>query len=157
MDTIRDYLLAIVAAAIICGIVTKFLGEKGAQGALAKMICGLFLTFTLVRPIADFRIGDITDITDWYSGEADRAVSAGTSMTKNALRQSIKARAEAYILDKAEQMRAELTVQIELSEDDIPVPKSIQLTGNVSPYTKNRLQTIIKEDLGIDKEHQKWT
>ncbi len=157
MDTIRDYLLAIVAAAIICGIVTKFLGEKGAQGTLAKMICGLFLTFTLVRPIADFQIGDITDITDWYSGEADRAVSAGTSMTKNALRQCIKARAEAYILDKAEQMRAELTVQIELSEDDIPVPKSIQLTGNVSPYTKNRLQTIIKEDLGIDKEHQKWT
>lgn len=156
MDSIRDYLLAIVAAAIICGIMTKFLGAKGAQGALAKMICGLFLTFTLVRPIADFRIGDITDITDWYSGEADRAVSAGTSMTKNALRQSIKARAEAYILDKAEQMRAELTVQIELSEDDIPVPKSIQLTGNVSPYTKNRLQTIIKEDLGIDKEHQKW-
>ena len=157
MDSIRDYLLAIVAAAIICGIVTKLLGEKGTQGALAKMICGLFLTFTLIRPIVNLQIGSITDMADWYSGEADKAVSAGTSMTKNALRESIKTRAEAYILDKAEQMRAELTVQIELSEDDIPVPKSIILTGSVSPYTKNRLQTIITEDLGIDKDYQKWT
>lgn len=157
MDAIRNQLLGIVAAAIICGIVTRLLGEKGTQGALAKMICGLFLMFTVIRPIADLRIGNITDIADWYSAEADQAVSAGTSMTRNALRESIKAQSEAYILDKAEQMNAELTVRIELSGDDIPIPQSIRLTGKVSPYSKNRLQTIIEEDLGIDKEHQEWT
>lgn len=157
MDVIRAQLLAVVAAAIICGIVTRLFGEKGTQGALAKMICGLFLTFTLLHPIGDFRIGDIGDIADRYSAEADQAVSAGMAMTKDALRESIKARSEAYILDKAEQMHAELTVRIGLSEDDIPVPQSIKLTGKISPYTKNRLQTIIEENLGIDKEHQEWT
>lgn len=156
MDSVRSYIISVVIAAMICGIVVKLVGGKGTQGAMVKLIAGSFLTFTVIRPVSQIRLGDITDITSQYSLEAQAAASEGESMTRLALCDGIKAQSEAYILDKAEELGIRVTVQISLSEDDIPVPVSIQLAGNASPYAKGRLTSIITEDLGIPKEDQTW-
>lgn len=156
MDGIRAYLLSVCAAAVICGIVTRLVGEKGTQGAVVKMIAGVFLAFTVIRPIADVRLDSLSDWTADFSYDASLAAAAGEDLTREVLAAGIKKRSEAYILDKADALNVSLTVEVTLTEADIPVPCSVRLTGKVSPYAKGQLQTIIAEDLGIDKEHQVW-
>jgi hypothetical protein len=78
-------------------------------------------------------------------------------MTTDAIRASIKARSEAYILDKAAELALSVEVEVTLSNDEIPLPVSVRVSGKASNYAKSRLQAIITQDLGINKEHQVWT
>lgn len=152
----KQYLLSVVAAAIICGIVTKLLGKKGTQGAVGRLVAGLFLAFTVIAPLRSVHIGDLSSVTKVYSSEAGMAVEEGKKQTAQALQAGIKEGCEAYILDKAQSLNVELEVVVTLSDEDIPTPISIQLSGNVSPYAKIKLIDIITKDLGIPKEAQKW-
>lgn len=156
MESMKTYLLGVVAAAIICGIITRFIGEKGTQGSMVKLLAGLFLTFTVIRPVANISLDSLTDFTEVYADAGERAAAAGESLTKEALAASIKAQTEAYILDKAAALQVDLEVEVTLSIGDIPTPHTVRLSGKVSPYAKAQLQAIITEDLGIDKEHQTW-
>ena len=92
-----------------------------------------------------------------YNDLVTDAVAEGEQQTKTALARLIKQRTCAYILDKAQALNVALEVEVTLSDDDIPVPEAVRLKGKVSPYAKGRLQTIIAEDLGIEKERQTWT
>lgn len=157
IENVRDYLLGIFVAAIICAIVTKLLGEKGTTATLTKLICGLFLTFTVLRPLMNVDLTDCLRWTDCYDREATQAVAIGTEQTKKALTEIIKQRTQAYILDKAQALNTVLEVEVTLSDDDIPVPLKVRLKGKISPYAKGRLQATIAEDLGIEKENQIWT
>lgn len=157
MDSVRQVVVSILTASVICGIVTKLVGEKGVSGAVTKMICGLFLMFTLISPIKELRLESMADLASDLSLDAQYAASEGEQQTRDALRGVIKERSETYILDKAAGMDATISVCVELSEDDLPVPIAVSLSGAVSPYTKGRLTSIITQDLGIPKEAQTWT
>lgn len=156
MEDIKEYLLSIVAAAVICGIVTRFTGEKGTQGAMVKLIAGLFLTFTVIAPVAKIDLSGLTDFAELYSDTGAQAAALGEQMSRDALRSSIKARTEAYILDKAAELELNLEVEVTLSEDDIPLPAAVRLSGKSSHYAKLRLQSMITQELGIEKEKQVW-
>lgn len=157
MDGIRQYILSVVAAAIICAILRSILGDKGNTAGMVKLICGLFLAFTVVRPIAEIQIGELALFTDGIEAEARQAVSAGEIYAWESMAAIIKAESEAYILDKAKSLGAELTVEVTVSSDASPVPTAARITGAVSPAAKTQLQTILEEDLGIPKECQIWT
>lgn len=157
IESIKDYLLAIFAAAILCAIMTRLMGDKGTHGAIAKLIAGLFLAFTVIHPVASLDLSGFSDWTGDFSDAGAEAAAAGESQMKKAIASGIKSRSEAYILGKAKALNVELKVEVTLSDDDIPVPCDISLSGKVSPYAKARLQAIITEDLGIEKERQTWT
>lgn len=157
IEQIRNYLLGILAAAMICAIVTAIMGEKGPNVTLTKLIAGIFLAFTLIKPVVSMDLSGIIHWTDGYGDIAAKAVAAGESQTRKALGELIKQRTGAYILDKAQALNTALEVEVTLSDDDIPVPVAVRIKGKVSPYAKGRLQSIITEDLGIEKENQTWT
>ncbi|MBQ7345646.1 MAG: hypothetical protein IJW45_06245 [Oscillospiraceae bacterium] len=156
MDAVRGYILTIAIAAIICGILTKLVGEKGTGGTVVKMISGLFLMFTLIRPLEDIGAFGPSSLTDGLSQEASSIAAEGAQRTREALHDSIKQRCEAYILDKADSLDASITVEVFLSEDDIPIPQSVVVKGRLSPFAKNELARTIEDDLGIPKEDQTW-
>lgn len=156
MDGIRDYLLAISAAAILCGIVSRLLGKKGTPAAIGKMLCGVFLALAVMQPLSRFRPGIWEEFSFDMEQTAAQAVEKGQVETKKAVAKIIKERCEAYILEKAAQMQTKLTVEVFLSDDNIPVPNGVRLQGAVSPAAKSRLQTLISEELGIPKEKQIW-
>ncbi len=151
----KQYLLSVVAAAIISGIVTKLLGTKGTQGAIGKLVAGLFLAFTVISPLRSVRIADFSDLA-FYATEAEAAVAEGKKQTQQALQTRIKENCEAYILDKARFLNMDLEVVVTLSDGDMPTPEFVQLSGNASPNAKAKLTDIISEDLGVPKEAQQW-
>ena len=156
MDDIRMYLLKITVAALVCGIVTGFLDKKGTAGALLRMLCGIFMITTLISPILDVRLGELPDLLFIFSTEADDAVTQGREDAQASMGDIIKQQTEAYILEEAKNLGADISVEVKLKVDDIPVPCGVRLFGSVSPYGKKRLQQIIKEALGIPMEEQIW-
>lgn len=157
MAAICEYLLSVTGAAMVSAVVLRLLEGKGSAAALGKMLTGIFLALTVIGPITQVRLSDVAQLLPDISVDAQAAVAEGEAAAKNALAESISTQLEAYILDKAAQLGVTLTVEVELSEDAIPVPVRIRLQGNISPYAKTRLQSIIRDDLGLDKEKQIWT
>lgn len=151
-----QYLISITAAAVITLLIQKLLDGKGTVSNIAKMLCGIFLLLSILSPIADIKFSNLDDISFIYFQDGSEAVSKGATMANEQLRDSISKRVCAYILDKAEDYDARLSVNVVLSEDQIPVPISVEICGNISPYGKRQLQMMIEKDLGISQEDQIW-
>lgn len=120
------------------------------------MLAGMFLLFTILKPWTQFRIGSLDDFTYNFQSDAAAAVSTGQAAAKKELSAIITEQVEAYILDKAKQFDADLSVTVELSEDEIPVPVRVTICGSISPYGKRQVQDYISDKLGIAKENQTW-
>ena len=68
----------------------------------------------------------------------------------------IKEQSQAYILDKAVSLGADISVAVTVSETTPPTPIEITVKGAVSPYVKTVLKDYLKEQFGIPEEAQKW-
>lgn len=157
MSALARYLYSVAAAAIVCTIVKNILKNDSAQKTVLTTICGIFITFTIVSPLKEIRMIDMESFVISFADDGACAASLGNEMRTQKLRADIKARTEAYILDKANALQAHLQVEVILSDDhDMPVPVSVRLSGSISPYAKIQLQRALEDDLGIPKENQVW-
>ncbi len=156
MGAIQQYLLSVTGAALICGVVLRLLPQKGTAATMGKMLAGIFLAFTVIRPLGHIQLNTLEGFTADLQAEAAQAVQAGQLETYSSLHSIIKDKCEAYILDKASDLGMELTVTLTLSDDALPVPVAVRLQGKAGPYGKARLERILQEDLGISKEQQLW-
>ena len=157
MESVRGYLLSVTAAALCCGILSSVLGKKGLTGSTVKFLCGIVMLLTVVGPLLNIQIGDLENSFKELSLDADNVAAFGQEAALNEYAAIIKERTAAYILDKAESLGAELTVEVTLSDDDLLVPCAVKLSGTVSPYGKKVLAETIAKDLGIQEEAQTWT
>ena len=153
---IKEYIFSVCAAALICVIVRSLL-QKGTLGNLTKLISGVFMLLAILSPLKQIYIPDWQGITFSYRLDAQNAAKWGEESTLNAISQIIKEQTASYILERAQPLGLELSVDVILSSDDVPVPKTIYLTGTAGPYAKQQLQEIIIRELGITKENLIWT
>lgn len=156
MAWIRQYILSITAAAIICGILVSLFGKKGTIGTICSMLCGIFLAIVVIRPITTI---ELDSFSSWMSGlEAGSADAAaeGESLAWESLSQIIKEETEAYILDKAASLGLSVEVSVRLDGEELPVPESVTIQGTASAYQRLRLTQALEEELNIAKEDQLW-
>ena len=154
MEALRQYIISVVAAAII-GVIVTGLFQNGTAKEFIKMVCGLFLAYTVLQPITKLDFAQLADFHLTFSENAAEAAALGEDLAKESMADIIKAETEAYILDKASQLNVELSVEVAIDEENIPT--AVTLSGEVSPYARRQLQEIIESDLGIAKENQRWT
>ncbi len=157
MSEAGKYILSIGAGALITGILNILTDPKTTSGTLTKMACGLFLMIIMIKPIVGLNLNDLEEFADRYTQTSAASVDYGEELAEEELRQRIRQQTEAYILDKAGLYGADLKISVTLADGGVPVPESVVIRGKVSPYAKSRLQQIIKDDLGIPEEYQKWT
>ena len=155
MGIIRDYVLGITAAAMICTVSLCF-AEKGPMEPMLKLICGLILTFALVQPVLNISAGNWSALGIDFEEKGQQAAEEGKVQAENTVRQLIKQETEAYILDKARELHLSIRASVTLSDQALPVPESVTIEGTVTPYGKSRLSLILTRELGIAKENQKW-
>lgn len=156
IGSLKEYIFRIIVAALLCAIVKNFTGSSPVTHSIVKTLCAVFLALTIFSPLIQVDIKSVTDEIFAFSFDADHAVEAGSMHTTSELYSSIKQNTEAYILEKAAFYKADLSVEVTLSNDDLPVPCSVMLQGQISPYARSKLTSIISEDLGIPKENQTW-
>lgn len=156
MEGIREYLIQVTAAALICGIINTIVGKKGSVAATVRVMTVILMTVTMASPLVKLRISGVSDFLQDIRTDSAAYAQQGSDDAKDRMQTIIKERAEAYILDKAASLGADIRVELVLSEDALPVPVSVILRGAVSPVGKRRLQEMIRDELGIALEEQKW-
>lgn len=150
----KEYFLSVICGAILCAIVTALLEKKGTSGVVLKLICGIFLTFTVIRPISTVELQDFTFFTSEISEEAAYASNIGQQHTQETIAAIIKQETEAYILDKAKALGASITAEVTL--DDDLLPEMVLLAGHLTSYERHQLSQMMETELGIAKEDQIW-
>jgi hypothetical protein len=156
MEGIKEYLLGVISAAILCAIVSQIPGKGSFANAAIKLIAGVFMLLALASPIIHIRLKPADILTD-ISAQANQITASAAAATKDSIAQSIKERTQTYILDKANSLGADLTIEVMLSDGEIQEPVSVSICGNISPYSKKILSETIAKDLGIGTEAQIWT
>ena len=157
MAQIKTYIIRLIAAAVLCAMASALVKNKGISAGMMKLLCGVIMTLTMLTPLLDIRITDLTRITADYRSAAKAAVADGENAATHALADSIKAAAESYILDKAAIYDAAITVEVTVSADPLPIPTGVRIAGRVSPYGKKMLKEEIVQKLGVAEEDQIWT
>lgn len=157
MDGIGTYILSVVASAVVCGSINILFQKKGTSAVLIRSICGIYMAFVLISPLQKFDFSIYEDYFSGFSEEANEAVSRGEEIARKEQKEFIKKQTEAYILDKAVSLGAEISVSVTLSDTMPPTPIQITIKGAVSPYVKKVLKSYLKEQLGIPEEAQTWT
>ena len=153
MEVLVQYLISICAVAIICGIVKVISDEKKPSGAMIRMIAGLIMAFTVVGPVVDLEPGDLPVLKLDIAEEAQAVSEYGKEFADAEVNSIITRRLEAYILDKAASIDADISVELRLVDYR---PVGVTMRGPILPRDKQRLQQILETDLGISKENQKW-
>ena len=153
-NEIRQYLLTIICATCTCAVVLRFFDSNTRFKPIITFICGLFMLITVISPLRNFQIGDIAGISTDFQLEAESIVDIGIQEANISKNKIICESVETYILDKANQLGVNLEIHISINGDGTPV--GVNIAGQVSPYTRSRLQQIISDDIGIPPEAQIW-
>ncbi len=156
MEALREYILSVSATAILCGILCSICGEKSFSAGTVKLICGLVLTICAIRPLIHIRLENVMDTMEFMGMEGNLAAQEGVDYANQALGQLIKEKTRSYILDKAAELEVNAEVEVAVSDDAIPVPCQVTITGHISPYARAQLKSFIESQLGIPRECQQW-
>ncbi len=156
MQGIREYLLSITAAAIICAVAKHIVGEKGSGSKIIYVVTGLFMAITLISPIVNIRIGNIERYFEDFYLDANDITDFGSQMANDALADIIKQQTEAYILDEAVRLGVKMDVEVKLSDSSPPQPYQVVIEGSVSPYQRQSIIRYIVQHIGIPQEQQIW-
>ena len=152
----KEYVIRVVAAAIVCAVARGFLNKKTATGRIAALVSGVLMAVTLIAPLGNIPFNGINYFWNDISDDASKYVQEGTAMAQKQQTDIIKSQSEAYILDKANRMGLQIAVEVELDGHNGNIPCGVIISGNVSPYGQIQLGSYIEETLGIAKENQKW-
>ena len=148
--------MSIIVAAILCAVIKGFVGEKTATGKIANLLCSVLMAITMIAPLKDINFYNIPSFFNTLSSDADEFIQDGESMAEKSLTDIIKAQTEAYILDKADRMGLDISVEVELDDKNSNAPDRVTVKGKLSPYAKEVLSSFLQDDLGIAKEKQQW-
>lgn len=154
MTFIRNYILTIVSAAMLCALLKSIsTGKKGIEKILG-LVAGIFLLATGLQPLGILELSQLENPIENYRSQAERTVAQAEQEVQMQLGEQIQEQTQAYILDKANTLGMSLEVQVVL--DDKLVPCQVTLTGPTSPYAKQQLKAILETELGIPEERQVW-
>ena len=157
MDALRQYLLSVIAAAIISGCIMSLVGKNLSVNHLIRLLCGIFVTVTILKPVTQFRIPSADELFQNVTDDAQVHIQNGIDEAAREQKRIITQHTEAYILEKASAYNCDLKVCILLSEEAPYEPIGIRLSGAVSPYAKRLLSNWLRESLNIPTEAQEWS
>ena len=154
MDGMKNYLISVCCAAVLCGILKQIVGSSKMSSGMIRVLSGLFIAICIVSPWKNFRVDDLKQYNPLITEQGDLYAMTGYEITQKKIDKFIIQNTEAYILEKANQLQTQVEVSVSLSEDSIPV--SVQITGQLSQEAKEELSAFLLNNIGIQKEMQIW-
>lgn len=153
-EFLRRWLLGLTGAAIVCGA-AKLLTPRSRVKKVVELLCGVVMTVALLSPLGKPELGDYSLNLSRYRAGAEALTREGTALRESLDRDSIEQAMEAYILDKARTLGAELSaaeLTLRWSTAGCWVPERAVLDG---PYDAV-LADILEAELGIPRSAQTW-
>ena len=156
MDGIRQYVFSVICAGMACALFKALFGSS-ATAKTAQVLCGTFMIFTFLMPLKHIDLQEAVGGSWWDEEAVEEAVQSGEALAQNAMADIISQEICSYIEKKAAVLGAEIEAEVSLSDERIPVPVSVTIIGQVSPYIRKQLEACISEDIGIGREDIRWT
>lgn len=152
----KAYLIRLTAAAILGAVLRKMAPEGGA-GRATRLGSGLLVILTALGPLGNMDpAGAAAHLAErgFVGGYTDQSVQ---QISNELLEELILDSVEAYILDKAQELGAEVTAEVEMVvQNGCPIPWRVRIQGQVPEQTRERLKQLIQDELGIPEERQIW-
>lgn len=152
MEQIGRYLLQIVAAAILCGIVGS-LCNGSALDSLIRLVLAAVILLAVTKPIRSLRFSDIDLDFDTIAARGEQIIAQGEKSAKNAMSEIISEKVNAYVETKAACWGADIRVQTAVKNG---IPNTITIAGEVSPYVRTQLTSWIEAEIGVKGEALDW-
>lgn len=156
MEEVKGYVMRLVAAGFLCGILKMFFRHDKGIAILIQFVMGIAMTFIAISPLTNLEFREINmylDAADWNN---DGIVEEGVVQAREAMSLHISEMTKAYIEEEAMAMGVNLNIEVEVSNEEIPQPVGVILEGKVSPYIKQYISNKITSDLGICEDKQIW-
>lgn len=153
---VRQYLMRIIVAGILCTLATVRFTNKDAVGRLIRLICCIFMTLTVIMPWRNISVSSLLELNEFSTDDMNIIINEGQNYSDNALRQVITQQCRTYIVEKAKGMGVSIDAEVVLSLESPPTPCAVTITGGVPPYTKVKLSEVLSQEMGIPKEQQIW-
>lgn len=155
MESLRLYLQSILASALVCSVILMF-PLSGTAKEITRLICGLVMSISVITPLRDYDFTALPNSVFDISFDANTLTEEGKDSARNAMAQIIKTEAETYIQNKAAELGVDLSATIRIREDDLPIPISATIYGEVTDSFRTLLEKILFSELGIAKEDIRW-
>ncbi len=157
--TLQSWLNAVIYTGIICGI-ALVLAPSGRVKKAMKILCGAAMCVALISPLKAIDLDRYSEALAGLKIEAETYAADGGSYSKNLNRTIIEAECEAYILDKAVNLGAQLN-EVEVlavwSDEGYWYPSEVEITGSLSLNERDRISSYIESELGISADKQQWS
>lgn len=156
---LHSYLQTVIYTAVFCSL-AAILTPKGRVKTAVCFACGITMLFSAVSPLVELDFESYSASISKYKLDAEKFSNAGAENSNNLNRTYIEEQCEAYILDKANELGAELgsvRVVAEWSDDGFWYPVSAEISYSCGEDKRNKLISIIESGLGIKVLNQKWS
>lgn len=156
MGAVRSWLLALIAVSLVCALADALM-PKGAVRRVGKLVCGLALTLAILAPLARLDLdGGGRWLEDYLTGLAQREAELEQAVDSQ-MKIIIEQDYAAYIVDKAAQLGAVCSAQVDCREEDgLYLPDRVEIGGALPPKLRTGLVQALIQDLGVSEEQIKF-
>ena len=149
MTFLRSWLLSVTACAVLVSIVQQ-LTDGGAMKKIVRFVGGMVLMLAMLRPLLSLTF-DLPELDGGHYREALKETLRAEQ--DSTLSDSIAARMQAYIEDKASSLGLSVRAEVQTAlQGGVPLPDAVTLYGTKSAA----LSAYIVQELGIAEENQLW-
>lgn len=156
MGALRSYFLAIVGTSIIASFALT-LTPEGPTRKAARLIAGLVMIVTILKPIASLSAADFSEAITKLQLNQNEAQQSVQQHTGELVKARIAQQCAAYIEDKAAELGADVHVSVSMEDGDpYPYPSGVCVRGTYTALQQQFLKNYIDENLAIPEVQQKW-
>ena len=156
---LHNYIMTLICTAFLCSV-AFILTPDGREKKAVSVVCGITMITAIILPLVKLDFNDYSKSLAGYRLDAQKYADNGNENRENLNRLYIEEQCQAYILDKAEFLGADISsvrVCAEWSTDGYWYPVSATIEGNCEDANRRKLEAIIETDLGIGIDNQKWS
>ncbi len=151
IELFRQWLISVIATTLLIAVV-EVLMPSGSVKEVGKLVCGMLLLLTIVRPIASLSSPSLADLGQSWRGDFMVEVSDMENYYNHQIKTIIEQELAAYILDKATEENKPESIWVDtiLGEDGLFLPVKVELVG-VSQQEEAFFRRLIGQDLGVEQ------
>lgn len=157
-EFVHNYIQTLVYSAVFCFLAMALTPEGSGKKAVG-IACAAAMMIAVISPAVSIDLSDYSKTLTEYKLKAEEYANSGKIESENLNRLYIQDKCQAYILDKAKEMGADIedvTVTAEWSTDGFWYPASCEIWYCCTDVQRAELETLIGTQLGISKDEQKW-
>ncbi len=155
-EALRSYFLTVTGAALLTSVLLALV-PAGTVKKAAAFVSGLVMIAAVLGPLTTLDLQAMAEAIARSQMKTATSSSGIPVHSRDLTAELIAERCAEYIEDKAVQLGASVSAEIQIEKDaTYPYPKAVTLQGSWTSLQRKLLSRYIVENLAIPEEEQRW-